>query len=68
MEPLPQGRKALGEAGGAKQGNKEPHDDPENPTPQPTSHTESIPRQQSVSLVPSHWTGQDSAIEPRSGS
>lgn len=33
--------------------NKEPQEDPENPTPQPTSHTESIPRQQSVSLVPS---------------
>lgn len=28
--------------------NKEPQEDPENATPQPTCHTESIPRQQSV--------------------
>lgn len=63
MEPLPPGERhweRLVEL------NKEPHEDPENPTPQPTSHTES--HDISVSPVPSHWTGQDAAIEPRSGS
>lgn len=47
--------------------NKEPQEDPENATPQPTCHTESIPRQQSVSLVPSVSLdrGHDVATEPR---
>lgn len=44
--------------------NKEPQEDPENPTPQPTSHTES--HYSRVSLVPSHWT-EDAAPEPTSG-
>lgn len=44
--------------------NKEPQEDPENPTPQPTSHTESHYSR----VCP--WcclTGQDAATEPPSG-
>lgn len=36
--------------------NKEPHEDPENPTPQPTSHTESL----DIRVCPRcRLTGQD---------